>query len=207
MRFPALLLALSLAACASDVRAPAVPPSTEAIQGGFDDGGIREQAAALADDLAIDGAQRAELMTRLDDLLADDDFRAASADEPVRAVGVYRWGAGGFVVKVGHGDGRIRVAGSQADQPFVIDLRGAGAMVGGSASWGIVLALGLDRAADLEGKYAGAGATATALDESTGAIRMGHRAHDHELWFVSIGEGLSANAGHEGLRFSFGTPE
>lgn len=146
-------------------------------------------------------------MARLDELLADEDFKAASANAPVRAVGVYRYGAGGFVVKLGRGDGRIRVVGSDADQPFVIDLRGAGAMVGGSASWGVVLALGLGRAADLEGKYAGAGATATALDESTGAMRMDHRTYAHELWLVGIGEGLSANAGHEGLRFSFGTPK
>lgn len=207
MRALPYVLPLALFACTTDVRRPPAPPSTTQIQASLDDAQIRQSAAELADDLDIDGAQRSELMTKLDTLLADDTFEAERGRDPVRAIGVYRYGAGGFVVKVGRGDGRIRTADGSGAQPFVIDLRGAGAMVGGQSSWGVVLALGLDSAAELEGKYAGLDATATALDETTGALRLEHRAHHHELWFVGVGEGLSANAGAEGLRFSFGTPE
>jgi hypothetical protein len=207
MRVPSLLLAIALCACAAEVREPPAPPSTAPIQASFDAAQIREHAATLADDLDIDRVQRSDLLARLDDLLADEDFKAESERDPVRAVGVYHWGQGGFVVKFGRGEGRIRMASSGLEQPFVIDLRGAGAMVGGSASWGIVLALGLDTAAALEGKYAGTEASATALDETAGAVRMKHRNRDHELWFIGVAEGLSANAGAESLRFSFGSPD
>jgi hypothetical protein len=202
----ALSLAL-LAACPQRVDQPVTPPSITPIQAKFDDATIRAEAAALADRLSIDRVQRTELLARLDDVLASPAFVSESARAPVRAVGVYRQGEGGLVVKVGRGDGLIRTADAQGGEPFVIDSLGAGAVVGGSARWGIVLALGLDRAADLEGKYAGVVKSATALDESVGAVRMKHRQRSHTLWFVGVAEGLSANAGGEEIRFTFGEPQ
>lgn len=206
-RFSLAISVVVLAACPQRVSEPVTPPSTANIEGSFDEGTIRAEAAKLSDELAIDRVQQTELLARLDEVLASGAFASASKRAPVRAVGVYRRGEGGLVVKVGRGDGLVRTADDGWTESFVIDSLGAGAVVGGSASWGIVLAFGLERAADLEGKYVGVVKSATALDESVGALQMKHRQRNHTLWFIGIAEGLAANAGGEELRFSFGEPK
>ncbi len=205
-RWVVLSLAV-LAACPQRVNEPVTPPSNSPIQGKFDDATIRADATKLADELSIDRVQRTQLLAKLDEVLASPAFASESARAPVRAVGVYRHGEGGLVVKVGRGSGIVRTADSGWEESFVIDSLGAGAVVGGSANWGIVLAFGLDRASDLEGKYAGVVKSATALDENVGVVRMKHRDRSHTLWFIGIAEGLAANAGGEELRFSFGEPQ
>lgn len=197
-----VIAALVLAAsCGGEPRRKTATPSaaTTPIHDRYDAAAIRAALAELAGTLAISPTQRVALREKLDAFLASPKFAAVHAAAGVQAVGVYRLGEGGVVVKIARGDGTMRFAGVQGDREFALRYTSVGAQVGGSASWGVVLATGLRSIDQVEGTYEGAVASATAIEESAGAVRMGHKGDHHNIYLVSIGAGLSANAGEAKL--------
>jgi len=204
----ALLLTTLLAcACGHGSPPPRAPSGASgatqtAISARLDAATIRTNVQELSTRLSISATQRVELREKLDALLASPDFAAVLAHTGVQAVGVYRYGEGGLVVKIARGDGTIRFAGIEADRSFELESTSIGAQVGGSASWGVVLASGLPAVEQIDGTYRGAVASATAIEQSTGALRMTHRSAGHTLYFVGVAAGLSANAGENKLVFA-----
>jgi hypothetical protein len=199
-----LLAALVPSACSKDTPPPAPPagaPRT-ALAARYDAAAIRQQVDELSSKLAISPTQKVELLEKLDKLLASPEFAAVLARSGVQAVGVYRAGEGGLVVKIARGSGTVRFAGVPGDRAFEIESTSIGAQVGGSASWGAVLGVGLPALEQVDGTYTGSVASATAIEESAGAVRMVHKRDRHELYFVGIGAGLSANAGEGKLVFA-----
>lgn len=194
---PALVLSFVLAALACR---PAVAPRTQVpaadlapLTERFDAAAIRTHVEALSGKLSIDGPEQVVLREKLDGLLAQPAFVTAMHDRGVQAVGVYHWGEGGLVVKLARGSGTVRFAGVPGDRGIELEYTSVGAQIGGSASWGVVLALGLSSVEAIEGSYTGDVASATAIDQSTGVLRLDHQGRS--LYFVGVAEGLSANAG------------
>lgn len=185
----------ALAGCHEDVtpRTQVPPGDLVPMTARYDADAIRAQVAELSGKLAIDGPAQVELREKLDKLLANPTFIGQMTERGVQAVGVYRWGEGGLVVKIARGDGTVRFAGASTDRRFDLECTSVGAQVGGSASWGVVLALGLPSIEGFEGSFTGDVANATAIDESTGTFTLAKG--DRHLWFVGVAEGLSANAG------------
>lgn len=165
----------------------------------FDDDQVRAQAVDLMGQLDISATQRVTLQERLDAFLAHPEFVEARQDVGVQAVGVYRWGEGGMVVKILRGDGTLRFAGDDRVHRFEIEATSIGAQVGGSANWGVVVALGLPSKRAISGTYGGSVTTATALEETAGTFRMVHKNSGHTVYFVGIAAGLSANAAESKL--------
>lgn len=200
----ALLLAALPVACDKDT-APSTPPAgapRTAIAGHFDAAAIRQQVNELTGKLSISPTQKVELDEKLETFLASKDFAGVLARSGVQGVGVYRSGEGGLVVKIARGNGTMRFAGIAGERSFELESTSIGAQVGGSASWGVVLATGLPALEQVDGTYTGSVASATAIEESAGAVRMVHKRDKHELYFVGIGAGLSANAGESKLVFA-----
>ncbi len=191
----ALALLTVVPACNDEVTPrTTVPPGDLApLAERFDAAAIRTQVEQLSSKLDIDGPAQVELREKLDALLHDEGFTKELETRGVQAVGVYRWGEGGLVVKIARGDGTVRFAGAPGERRFDLELTSVGAQIGGSASWGVVLALGLPSVEGIEGTFKGDVASATAIDESTGAIELSHG--ERRLFFVGVAEGLSANAG------------
>jgi hypothetical protein len=191
-------------ACDKDT-APSTPPPgapRTALAGQFDPAAIRQQVDELTGKLSISPTQKVELDEKLEAFLASKDFAAVLARSGVQGVGVYRSGEGGLVVKIARGNGTMRFAGIAGERSFELEATSIGAQVGGSASWGVVLATGLPALEQVDGTYTGSVASATAIEESAGAVRMVHKRDKHELYFVGIGAGLSANAGESKLVFA-----
>lgn len=209
-RHPALLLGcfavLASASACHEQASPATPPTTDpgrtTIAARYDAEGIREVVEQLGSQLSLSPTQRVSLREKLDAFLVSDEFAPVMAAAGVQAVGVYRWGEGGVVVKIARGDGKIRFANVPGDRGFELEFASVGAQVGGSASWGVVLAVGLPTLEAIEGSYTGAVASATAIEENTGAVRLVHKDAKSELYFVGIAAGLSANAGEGKLVFA-----
>jgi hypothetical protein len=196
-----VLLAL-LAACHERVSPRTDVPAEDLapLSSRYDADAIRTQVAELSSKLAIDGPARVELREKLDALLANPSFLAEMSGRGVQAVGIYRWGEGGLVVKIARGDGTVRFAGQARDRHFDLEYASVGAQVGGSASWGVVLGLGLPSVEGIEGSFTGDVASATAIDENAGTFTLSHG--DRQLWFVGVAEGLSANAGEGKLKLA-----
>lgn len=190
-----LTLASCIAACGPNVAPRTYVPAADlaAISGRFDDAAIRAQVDDLSGKLSIDGPEQVVLREKLAALLEQPAFVAAMRERGVQAVGVYHWGEGGLVVKLARGSGTIRFAGVAGERSFDLEYTSIGAQVGGSASWGVVLALGLSSVEAIEGSYTGDVASATAIDQSAGVMRLDHQGRS--LYFVGVAEGLSANAG------------
>ena len=199
-----LLAALLPIACTTTTAPTTAAPAAgnTAITARYDQAAIRKQVDELGNTLGISATQRAELREKLDALLASAKFAAILARQGVQGVGVYRSGEGGLVVKIARGDGTIRFAGLANDRTFEIKSTSVGAQVGGSASWGVVLATGLPAVESIDGTYTGEVASATAIEQSAGATRMIHKRDRHELYFVGVAAGLSANAGESKLVFA-----
>lgn len=199
-----LLAALLPVACDKDAAPSSPPPGAPrtALAGRFDAAAIRQQVDELTGKLSLSPTQKVELDEKLDKFLASPDFAAVLARSGVQGVGVYRSGEGGLVVKIARGNGTMRFAGIAGDRGFELESTSIGAQVGGSASWGVVLAAGLPALEQIDGTYTGSVASATAIEESAGAVRMVHKRDKHELYFVGIGAGLSANAAEGKLVFA-----
>lgn len=200
-----LSAALLLAGCARrDGTAP--PPAPEVSGAAYTTSQIRPEIEGLLQSRDIDAVRRVELLERLDAFLASADFVAASQRTPVRAVGVYHWAEGGVVVKIARGDGSVRFVGEPSAHRIRLKYTSVGAQIGGSASWGVLLAMSLPDLAALEGTYVGEVRSATALDESAGTLRMVHRTRGHRVDFVGVAAGLSADAGESELVIAFEPP-
>lgn len=128
-------------------------------------------------------------------------FAKLASRKPVRAVFVYNAGEGGFVVKFMKGSGLIRFM----DRPKPVDLYinswSAGAMIGGSAVWGIGLVMGLKDVRHFGGDYSGAMQNATAADSGVrNALVLSlssesDSAKSHDVCMVFASRGLSAGVG------------
>lgn len=200
-----IVAVLLAAACGGDSGGKTTPPTSAestAIHDRYDAAAIRQQVDELVGTIAISPTHRVELVERLDAFLASPKFAAVHASAGVQAVGVYRLGEGGVVVKIARGDGTMRFAGVPGNHEFELRYTSVGAQVGGSASWGVVLATGLRSLDQVDGTYNGAVASATAIEESAGAVRMSHKRDHHNLYLVGIGAGLSANAAEAQLVFA-----
>lgn len=199
-----VITAVLAGACSKDA-APTTPPTTgprTTITARYDAAGIRQAVDELSGKLSISPTQKVELREKLDAFLASEKFTGVMAGNGVQAVGVYRAGEGGLVVKIARGDGTIRFAGVGGERAFELESTSIGAQVGGSATWGVVLATGLPALEQIDGTYTGAVASATAIEETAGAVRMIHKRDRHELYFVGVAAGLSANAGEGKLVFA-----
>lgn len=164
---------------------------------------LRAKASTLTKQMDFPAVRRAEIEERLAKLLDSDEFREVMEERGVGAVGAYRLGEGGAVVKVMDGDGVLAVRGAEQTRRFEFKATSFGAVVGGSASWGVVLLVGLDEAESAAGKYRGSVKGATALDESEGVARYDHETAGHSIYFIGTSAGLSANAGKAKLTFSY----
>jgi hypothetical protein len=164
---------------------------------------VRAKADALAKQMEFPAVRRAEIEEKLDKLLGHEDFRGAMERRGIGAVGAYRLGEGGAVVKVTDGDGMLAVAGVETTRKFEFKSTSFGAVVGGSAGWGVVLFVGLDGADSAPGKYRGSVKGATAIDESGGVSKFDHEAAGHSIYFVGTATGLSANAGKAKLTLAY----
>lgn len=154
----------------------------------------------------IDALQRTELRERLDAFLSGEAFAAATRRTPVKAVGLYRFGEGGVVVKIARGEGDLRFVADPKTHHFRLKYTSIGAQVGGSISRGVLLALGAPTVSALEGTYVGEIRSATALDRTTGAPSFVHRTSGHRLCFIGVATGLSANVGESELVLAFDPP-
>lgn len=164
---------------------------------------VRAQADTLTKQMEFPAVRRAEIEQRLDDVLGHDELRATLERRGIGAVGAYRLGEGGAVVKVTDGDGILALPGSETTRKFAFKSTSFGAVVGGSAGWGVVLFVGLDGADEAAGKYRGSVKGATALDESSGVSKFDHETAGHSIYFVGTATGLSANAGKAKLTFAY----
>jgi len=164
---------------------------------------VRVKANTLTKQMEFPAVRRAEIEERLDRLLDHDEFRRVMEERGVGAVGAYRLGEGGAVVKVTDGDGILAVPGGEETRRFEFKSTSFGAVVGGSAGWGVVLLVGLDGAAAAAGKYRGSVKGATALEESGGVAKFDHETAGHSIYFVGTSAGLSANAGKAKLTFAY----
>lgn len=141
--------------------------------------------------------KREELKNLVEVVMARKWFKTASAKKPVKGMFVYSAGEGGFIVKFMNGDGYASFAGSKVGGKIHVKAWSAGAQVGGSASWGVGLIMGLKRVSHFGGEYQGTVKGATAGDAaSRGAVVLrkdGERAH--EVALITVGRGLSAGVG------------
>jgi hypothetical protein len=164
---------------------------------------VRAQADRLTKQMEFPAVRRAEIEERLDKLLGHDDLRATFERQGIGAVAAYRLGEGGAVVKVTNGDGILAVPGSETPRKFAFKSTSFGAVVGGSAGWGVVLFVGLVGTDMAPGKYRGSVKGATAIDESSGVSKFDHETAGHSIYFVGTATGLSANAGKAKLTFAY----
>lgn len=141
--------------------------------------------------------KREELKNLLEVVMARKWFKSAAKKKPLRGIFVYSAGEGGFIVKFMNGDGYASFAGGKQAGKVHLKAWSAGAQVGGSASWGVGLIMGLRRKSHFGGDYKGSVKGATAGDAaSRGAVLLrkeGKRAHDVAL--ITVGRGLSAGVG------------
>ena len=153
----------------------------------------------------LSSVDQAKLLEQLDALLAHSDFVEKARTYGVQAVGVFRSAEGGLVVKYQKGSGFVDVAGGRQGAPLDLESYSVGAVAGGSATQGVVVFVGAPDELALNGEYKGAVAQAAAVTESTtSVVTLQHQKHGHYAYIVSIGQGLTADAGGAKIRFSIG---
>lgn len=164
----------------------------------YSDEEILAIARELATSLAWDDVRRAQVDTELRKLFQHPNYRRVREGAGIHAVGAYRLGEGGVVVKIVRGEGVLRTR-AGADRTFELKATSFGAVVGGKGSWGIVLISGLRTVEDVAGTYAGTVAAATAVETSTGALELRHEAAAPVMFMTGASAGLSADAGKTSL--------
>ena len=198
----ALLAAtVSLTACDDAPPRPPDPAASELGAVSMDD--LRVRLEGQLADLQLDRVDQARLETELDALLADPGFRQQAEQLGIRATGWFRMGEGGAVIKYAKGRGQVDLEGGRSDLPFTLEAWSVGGMIGGSASRGYVIVLGLEREATLPGEYRGEVNSATALTEDThGPTQLRHAPHGHVVYLLDVATGMSANAGVSKVKVS-----
>lgn len=160
----------------------------------------------LADQVRLSEEKRKELKDLVEVTMARDWFKKAAKMKPVRGVFLYSSGEGGFIVKYMNGDGYAAFKGSKEGGKIHLKAWSAGAQIGGKASWGVGLLMGLNKVSHFGGDYTGSVKGATAGDSATrGAVilsKSGKRAHD--LALITVGRGLSAGVGGASLTITPG---
>ncbi len=164
---------------------------------GYTTGQISKVFDQLAEKGKFAADKRKELKDLMEVVIARKWFKAKTKKRPVGGVFVYYAGEGGFIVKFMNGDGHASFKGGKQQGKVHLKAWSAGAQVGGSASWGVGLVLGLKKVEHFGGEYSGSVKGATAGDAATrGAVvlRKGGK-RTHELALITVGRGLSAGVG------------
>lgn len=143
----------------------------------------------------------AELTGQLQRGLRDPWLAAKVKSASIIGVFVYSAAEGGIVVKYMRGQGLASFKGRPGETQIFLRSWKAGAMIGGSATWGLGLVLGLDQPSNFGGDYTGTTRQATAVEENAPSLSLlsSQKADGHELVIVSAGKGLSADIGGERL--------
>jgi hypothetical protein len=150
---------------------------------------VLEQQAAK---LGLDEVASLKLKRAIEKLVRDPEFRRDAEQYTVNAVGWFQMGEGGAVVKYADGSGAV---GSE-QRPFRLRAWSVGAQIGGSASRGVLVVLGLEHASNFAGDYSAERARATAVTESASMpLQLRNRTHGHLVYVVDVSAGLSAAAG------------
>ncbi len=190
----ALPILLSLAACSP---APSVPPTPGPSElSTVPDDQLEARLDGQIESLGLDRVDRAKLEEKLARLLDDPGFKQKREQLGVRGTGWFRMGEGGAVVKYANGSGELDLEGGPSDLAFGLRAFAVGGLIGGSASKGLVIVLGLEREATLPGEYRGEVTGATAVTEdTTSANVLRHARHGHTMYVLDVSKGMSANAG------------
>jgi hypothetical protein len=131
----------------------------------------------------------------------DNDFKQTLKDGSISAVFVYRATEAGLLYKRMRGHGLIMF--KETGETKTVNLSGAslGAQVGGSAEWGLGIAIGLKHPSHFGGSYSGRKKSATAADSTaTWGEFFSNTDHAesnkvHDICFIVTGRGLSAGVG------------
>ena len=178
---------LLLGACATPPP-PRAPESGPRIELGALELALEEQASALK----LDSVATVRLRQAVESLLRDPSFRHDAEQYTINAVGWFQMGEGGAVVKFA--DGRGAVGAEQ--RPFNLRAWTVGAQIGGSASRGVLVVIGLEHESNFVGDYVAEGTRATAVTESTRKpLLLRSKAQGHLVYVVDVSTGLSADAG------------
>jgi hypothetical protein len=139
-----------------------------------------------------------KLTKRLNTALKDSALGETIDAKGVGAVFAYASGEGGVFVNYMRGDGLISFIGGRQAAPVSLNSLGVGAMIGGSAQWGIGMMIGRVDEEDLGGYYKGGVRTATMWEAATRTIMYFSRTkgeETQEIYIISTGRGLSAGVG------------
>jgi hypothetical protein len=172
--------------------------SADCFAAGFTRDAIEFEARLLMNRMEITRDVSYELKTRLKTVLEDPALSEVIDGRGVGAVFAYSSGEGGVFVKYMEGDGLISFVGGRQAAPVLLSSLGVGAMIGGSAQWGIGLVIGRVDEENFGGRYKGGVRNATAWEVATRAIMYFSRTYGEEtqeIYIVSTGRGLSAGVG------------
>ena len=129
----------------------------------------------------------------------DPWFKEHIRTKPIRGVLVYSSGEGGFVVKYMKGDGLVSFKNGREAGRIYLSSWSAGAIIGGAATWGIGLVMGLEKESYFGGSYTGKLLQAAAADETApAAMHLTSQKESratHELYILVSSRGLTADAG------------
>ncbi|MHB8092404.1 MAG: hypothetical protein ACYDH8_12545 [Syntrophales bacterium] len=172
--------------------------SADCFAAGFTREAIEFEARLLMNRMEITRDVSYELKKRLKTELEDTALSNVIDSMGVGAVFAYSSGEGGIFVKYMAGDGLISFVGGRQAAPVLLNSLGVGAMIGGSAQWGIGLVIGRVDEENFGGRYKGGVRTATAWEVATGAISYFSRTNGEEtkeIYVISTGRGFSAGVG------------
>lgn len=197
----AFLVVPLLLACDDQPPKPPAPSASELATLPVDS--LEARLAEHDERLDLDGVEKARLDAELDALLANPTFQKQAETLGVRGTGWFRMGEGGAVIKYAKGRGELDLEGGRSDLGFGLEAWSVGGLIGGSASRGFVIVLGLERESALPGDYRGEVTGATAVTENTnGASQLKHKQHGHIVYVVDVAKGMSANAGVSRVKVS-----
>jgi hypothetical protein len=165
---------------------------------GFTREAIEFEARSLMNRMEISRDVSYKLKNRLSAALKDTTLSEVINSKGVDAVFAYACGEGGVVIKYMGGDGLISFIGGRKAAAISLKSWSIGAMIGGSAQWGIGLVIGRADENDFGGDYKGGVKAATAWESATtGMLFLRHNQgeSDHDLYIISTGRGLSAGVG------------
>lgn len=157
---------------------------------------VVDVARLLAKKKEIPPEKRTQLIAALQKALSGE-----AKGRPTQGVFVFRSGEGGIVVKFMKGDGLASFKDGKQEGALSISSWSAGAQVGGSATWGIGLVMGLKNPRHFGGEYSGGVKGATAGDATTPGGLWLHPRDDeggkkaHDLLLILSARGLSAGVG------------